>query len=81
MDTLSVQEAAQYEIVKNTILHTLNLTEETYRKRLRELKWKPGAHPCTVAQRMRANAVRWLKPTENSGDQIVDAVVLEQLVQ
>ena len=31
---------------------------------------------------MRANALRWLKPYENSGGgEIVDAVVLEQLVQ
>uniref|UniRef100_A0ABM5FT88 CCHC-type domain-containing protein n=1 Tax=Pogona vitticeps TaxID=103695 RepID=A0ABM5FT88_9SAUR len=81
VDTLSVQEATQYETVKNAILSTLNLTEETYRKRLRELKWKPGTHPRTVAQRMRANAMRWLKPMENSGEKIVDAVVLEQLVQ
>ena len=81
VDTLGVQEATQYETVKNAILNTLNLMEETYRKCLRELKWKPGTHPHTVAQRMRANAMRWLKPSENDGEKIVDAVVLEQLVQ
>uniref|UniRef100_A0ABM5FAW1 CCHC-type domain-containing protein n=1 Tax=Pogona vitticeps TaxID=103695 RepID=A0ABM5FAW1_9SAUR len=81
VDTLGVQEATRYDAVKNAILSTLNLTEETYRKRLRELKWKPGTHPRTVAQRMRANAMRWLKPSENDGEKIVDAVMLEQLVQ
>ncbi|XP_078243772.1 uncharacterized protein LOC144587360 [Pogona vitticeps] len=81
VDTLSTQEAAQYETVKNAILRTLNLTEETYRKRLRDLKWRPGSHPRTVAQRMRANALRWLKPGERSGEQVVDMIVLEQLVQ
>uniref|UniRef100_A0ABM5FW80 CCHC-type domain-containing protein n=1 Tax=Pogona vitticeps TaxID=103695 RepID=A0ABM5FW80_9SAUR len=81
VDTLGVQEATRYDAVKNAILSTLNLTEETYRKRLRELKWKPGTHPRTVAQRMRANAMRWLKPAENDGERLVDAVVLEQLVQ
>ncbi|XP_078232779.1 uncharacterized protein LOC140707593 [Pogona vitticeps] len=81
VDTLSTQEATQYEVVKEAILRTLNLTEETYRKRLRELKWKPGSHPRTVAQRMRANAVRWLKPAGKDGERIVDLVVTEQLVQ
>uniref|UniRef100_A0ABM5GJW1 CCHC-type domain-containing protein n=1 Tax=Pogona vitticeps TaxID=103695 RepID=A0ABM5GJW1_9SAUR len=81
VDTLSAQEAAQYEMIKKAILCTLNLTEETYRKRLKELKWKPGSHPRTIAQRMRANALRWLKPSGEDSERIVDLVVLEQLVQ
>ncbi|XP_078246113.1 uncharacterized protein LOC140706737 isoform X2 [Pogona vitticeps] len=81
VDTLSTQEASQYESVKRAILRTLNLTEETYRKRLRDLKWKPGSHPRTVAQRMRANALRWLKPNGEDGERVVDLIVMEQLVQ
>uniref|UniRef100_A0ABM5GND3 CCHC-type domain-containing protein n=1 Tax=Pogona vitticeps TaxID=103695 RepID=A0ABM5GND3_9SAUR len=81
VDTLSTQEASQYESVKRAILRTLNLTEETYRKRLRDLKWKPGSHPRTVAQRMRANALRWLKPNGEDSERVVDLIVMEQLVQ
>ncbi|XP_078244616.1 uncharacterized protein LOC140705774 [Pogona vitticeps] len=80
VDTLSPQEAAQYESVKTAILRTLNLTEEAYRKRFRELKWKPGVHPRTLVQRMKANMTRWIKPEDKSKEQVMEAFVLEHLV-
>ena len=64
VDTLAAGESSQYEVVNTAILRTLNLTEESYWKRFRELKLKNSAHPRTLVRRMKANLVRWLKPKE-----------------
>ncbi|XP_042300689.1 uncharacterized protein LOC121918765 [Sceloporus undulatus] len=66
VDTMSSEEAKDYQKVKETILQTLNISEETYRLRLRDLQWKPGLHLRTLGQKMRACGLRWLKPTERS---------------
>ena len=58
VDTLSPEEATCYKTVKMAILHTLNLTEEAYRKRFRQLKMKPGTHPHLLTQRMKAILIR-----------------------
>ncbi|XP_078240795.1 uncharacterized protein LOC144586395 [Pogona vitticeps] len=80
IDTLSVQEAAQYETVKGAILQTLNLTEEAYRKKFRELKFKPGMHPRPISQRMKANVIRWIKPEDKTKDEIIETVVMKHLI-
>ncbi|XP_078243318.1 uncharacterized protein LOC140703916 [Pogona vitticeps] len=80
VDTLPTQEATQYETVKGAILQTLNLTEEAYRKKFRELKFKSGMHPRPVSQRMKANVIRWLKPEEKTKDEIIETFVMEHLI-
>ncbi|XP_042300198.1 zinc finger and SCAN domain-containing protein 9-like, partial [Sceloporus undulatus] len=80
VDTMSVEDAKDYQKVKETILQTLNISEETYRRRLRELKWKPGIHPRTLGQKVRACGLRWLKPTERSAVQVAEAVLVEQFI-
>uniref|UniRef100_A0ABM5GNU4 CCHC-type domain-containing protein n=1 Tax=Pogona vitticeps TaxID=103695 RepID=A0ABM5GNU4_9SAUR len=80
VDTLDPEDAGDYEKVKTAILNTLNLNEEAYRRRFRELRLKPGIHPRTVAQKMRVNATRWVQPKGKTAEQVLELMILEQLV-
>ncbi|XP_042300045.1 uncharacterized protein LOC121917995, partial [Sceloporus undulatus] len=80
VDTLSPEDAQDYAKVKATILQTLNISEDTYRLRLRELKWRSGMHPRTLGQKIRASALRWLKPMERSALEVAELVMVEQFV-
>lgn len=80
VDTMVPEDAKEYEKVKTTILGTLDLSEEAYRRRFWELRYKPGTPARTLMQRMKANAVRWLKPTMRASNQVVELVVAEHMV-
>ncbi|XP_042300278.1 zinc finger protein 24-like [Sceloporus undulatus] len=80
VDTMALEDAWDYDKVKATILQTLNISEETYRMRLRDLHWKVGMHPRTLGQKIRASGLRWLKPTERTAAEVAELVLVEQFV-
>ncbi|XP_042299936.1 uncharacterized protein LOC121917889, partial [Sceloporus undulatus] len=80
VDTLAAEDAKDYGKVKATILQTLNISEDTYRLRLREMKWRPGLHPRTLGQKIRASGLRWLKPAERTSLQVAELIMVEQFV-
>uniref|UniRef100_A0ABM5EZV5 CCHC-type domain-containing protein n=1 Tax=Pogona vitticeps TaxID=103695 RepID=A0ABM5EZV5_9SAUR len=80
VDTLDPEEAGKYDVVRTAILNTLNLNEEAYRRKFRELKLKPGLHPRTLAQKLRVNATRWIQPKGKTAEQVLEIVVMEQLI-
>ncbi|XP_042329940.1 uncharacterized protein LOC121934032 [Sceloporus undulatus] len=80
VDTLPPTDAKDYDRVKEVILHTLNISEDTYRRRLRELRWAPGLHPRTLGQKVKANALRWLKPAVRSATEVAEQIMIEQYV-
>lgn len=80
VDILPVMEAKDYEIVRKTILSTLNIIKETYRMRTREAVFSPKQGPRWLANVIRANGMRWLKPTEGPMEEVVELVWMEQFM-
>ncbi|KAJ7341804.1 hypothetical protein JRQ81_007069 [Phrynocephalus forsythii] len=80
VDAIVAIEALDYDKVKAAILKMLDVSEEAYHWKFGELRVKAGGNPRAVAQFMKANLLRWLKPTERSAYQLVVLIVLEQLV-
>lgn len=80
VDTLPVVKARDYELVRRTIMSTLNIMEETYRMRMRAAIYSQEKGPWWLANVIRANGIPWLKPTERSVEEVVELVWMEQFV-
>lgn len=70
-----------YEEVKTVILDHLGLDAETYRIRFRREKGAPGDTPKTLYLKLKLAADKWLKPTEHSKEDIMNAIYLEQFIE
>lgn len=79
-DTLTATQAADYPTVRETILGTLNVSEETYRRRLREVEFPRGSSICLVGNWIRANGLCWLKLATMTAQDITELVLLEQFL-
>ncbi|XP_058869672.1 uncharacterized protein LOC131720990 [Acipenser ruthenus] len=72
------EDAAQYDLVKQAILRRLNITGETHRVRFREFRRPPNTRPRVVAQRLCDHMAQWLNPSQKTGVQMGEAIVMEQ---
>ncbi|XP_058862677.1 uncharacterized protein LOC131704957 [Acipenser ruthenus] len=71
-------DAAQYDLVKQAILRRLNITGETHRVRFREFQRPPNTRPRVVAQQLCDHMAQWLNPSQKTGIQMGEAIVMEQ---
>lgn len=80
VDTLPITEACNYEKVKGMILSTLNISEGTYRVRMRDTRYDQEKRARWLASLIRSHGMRWLKPQERAMEEVVELVWLEQFV-
>lgn len=80
MDSLLPEEAEDYERVKATILSSLAVSMDTYRRRLREAKLETGDSPRLLANKIRGNGLHWLQPQHKSTKEVIKTVLLEQFI-
>ncbi|XP_058884688.1 uncharacterized protein LOC131737749 [Acipenser ruthenus] len=71
-------DAAQYDLVKQAILRRLNIMGETHRVRFREFRRPPNTRPRVVAQQLCDHMAQWLNPSQKTGIQMGEAIVMEQ---
>ncbi|KAL5506631.1 hypothetical protein EMCRGX_G008328 [Ephydatia muelleri] len=77
--SLSAEEAAQYESVKEAVFHRYDIKEETYRQRFRSMRKGPGETYREQASKLNDMAKKWLKGC-TTVDELLDVIVKEQLV-
>ncbi|XP_078530519.1 uncharacterized protein LOC144817663 isoform X2 [Lissotriton helveticus] len=70
--------AEDYDQLKDSLLDHLDLSEESYRKKFRNLAFTSG--PQRVACELRDLGRRWLKPELRSAAEIVELIVVEQFI-
>ncbi|XP_069488543.1 uncharacterized protein [Ambystoma mexicanum] len=73
--------AEDYDVVKESILDHLGVSERSYQRKFRSLPFTEGAKPRAVAHELRDLARRWLKPEMRSPEEIVEIIVVEQFIQ
>ncbi|XP_058841537.1 uncharacterized protein LOC131697382 [Acipenser ruthenus] len=72
------EDAGQYELVKQAMLRRLNITGETHRVRFQEFQRPSNTRPRVVAQRLCDHMAQWLNPSQKTGIQMGEAIVMEQ---
>lgn len=80
VDTLPLTEARDYERVKEMILSMLNISEDTYRTRMRVTRDDKEKGSWWLANLIRSNGMRWLKLQEQATEEVVELVWLEQFI-
>lgn len=58
VDTLATADLRNYRKVRDTILQTLNLSPEAYRRKLHKIEFGPDYHPRLIGQWIRAACLR-----------------------
>ena len=76
--SLSAEEAAQYDSVKEAAFHCYDI-KETYRQRFRSMRKVPGDTYREQARKLHYMAKKWLKGC-TTVDELLDAIVKEQLI-
>ena len=76
---MNAVEAADYRVLKETILRRYDINCEAYRQRFREAKQQQGETPRELVVRLRDLGKKWLKDCETV-EAAIDAIVLEQLL-
>ena len=77
--SLSSEQAADYEQLKEAILHRYGIREETYRKRFRAMKATTEETYKELGSRLRITAKKWLRECQTIED-LLDVIVKEQFV-
>ena len=77
---LSLEEAKNYNMVKEAILRRYDITDESYRQRFRLVKKKSEESYRELATRLADLAEKWLK-TYQTRAELLDQVVLEQFLK
>ena len=77
--SLSAEDAAQYENVKDAVFHRYNIKEETYRQRFRSRRKGTGETYQEQVSRLLDVAKKWLKEC-TTVDELLDDIIKEQLV-
>lgn len=77
---MPAEEARDYEKVKQIIMSTLNISEEIYRARLRAATYSKDKGLRWLANIIRTNGMKWLKPAERSTEEVVEMICLEQFL-
>lgn len=80
VDTLTATQAAGYPTVRDAVLGTLNVSEETYRRCLREVEFPRGSSVRLAGNRIRAIGLRWLKPATRTAQEVTEMILIEQFV-
>lgn len=78
VDTLPVGEVLDYDNMRWMILTTLNITEHSYRARMRGMRYEKEKGARWAANLIRSNGLRWLKPQEKEIEEVVECIWLEQ---
>ncbi|XP_078506410.1 zinc finger and SCAN domain-containing protein 12-like [Lissotriton helveticus] len=73
--------AEDYDRQKGILLDETEMSEESFRKKFRNLKFTPEVRLRTLANQLEEWCRRWLKPEIRSPTDIVDLIILEQFVQ
>ena len=76
---LSVDDAGDFEKLKNAILRRYDITEESYRQRFRSTKRMGDESYRETVARLNDLAMKWLK-TKETRAKVVDQIVLEQFL-
>uniref|UniRef100_A0A8C3RP68 SCAN box domain-containing protein n=1 Tax=Chelydra serpentina TaxID=8475 RepID=A0A8C3RP68_CHESE len=58
----------------------LGLSAERYQQRFRAARWIEGVRPRAFAQRLTDWATRWLRPTAQTMEEVMDQIILEQFL-
>ena len=76
---MEIEDAKDYQKVKQAILQRYNINEETYQQSFRSVKPKEEETPVELVTRIRGLAEKWLKKCETR-EQVIDTIVKEQFV-
>ncbi|XP_069485171.1 uncharacterized protein [Ambystoma mexicanum] len=78
---LPCQITEDYDQLKDAILEHVGMSEESYRKKFRSLKFTTGTRPQAVALQLSGLGRKWLKPGIRSSEEIVELIIVEQFIQ
>lgn len=71
--TRPASDLGAYQNIREAILQTLNLSLESYRRHLREIRVWPALPPLLIGQMI----LRWLHPEIQTKEQIIEAIMVE----
>ena len=77
---MATEDAGDYDKVKAAILKRYNINEETYRQRFRAAKKAASESHRDLLTKLKDLSQKWLKNYATSPEKVMDAVVMEQLI-
>ena len=77
---MATEDAGDYDKVKAAILKRYNINEETYRQRFRATKKAASESHRDLLTKLKDLSQKWLKNYATSPEKVMDAVVMEQLI-
>ncbi|XP_069168371.1 uncharacterized protein [Procambarus clarkii] len=78
---LDLKECTNYDAVKRAVLHSFKLTQECYRKRLRECTRSPGKSYAETAMDMERKFLKWLESEgAKSAEDVKRLMVMEKFM-
>ena len=78
---MSIMESNNYEKVKEAILKSYDITEETYRQRFRSTKKSREESYKEMYVRLKDLFKKWTKPEGKRAAEIMEVIIMEQLVE
>lgn len=78
-ESMSREEARNYDKVKKEILYRLDIHPETYHQAFRAWKPREAREPHALWQCLADLVTKWLKPGESSKGEICDKILLDDL--
>ncbi len=78
---MDMNEAMDYDSVKEAILAKYEINEEMYRQRFREPDIRPGETPRELYNRLRDLYKKWVKPAQKTVEEVGEILILEQYLR
>ncbi|KAL2087883.1 hypothetical protein ACEWY4_016711 [Coilia grayii] len=78
---MDIEEAMDYDKVKEAILMKYEINEEIYRERFREPDIRPGETPRELYHRLKDLYKKWIKPAGKTVEEVGEKIILEQYLR
>ncbi len=78
---MDMNQAMDYDRVKEAILIKYEINEEEYRRRFREPDVRPGETPRELYTRLKDLFNKWIRPATKTIDEVCEILVLEQFLR
>ncbi|XP_075875892.1 uncharacterized protein LOC142884266 [Nelusetta ayraudi] len=78
---MDLDEATDYDWVKEAILCKYEINEEVYRRRFQELDARPGETPRELYTRLKDLFNKWIQPATKTINEVSETLILEQFLR
>ncbi|XP_041421806.1 uncharacterized protein LOC121394536 [Xenopus laevis] len=79
--SLNARDAQNYDCVKDAIFRRYELNAETFRQRFRTYKYNNSEGPREAYAQLYELLLKWIQPEKKTGEEILEIIALEQLVE